>query len=268
MYLLFDLGATNTRLALTDDGLKLGREISFPTDPSAGGQAELVNQARRLVGRQTVKLVVGGAAGTIDRKKGILLETPNMQWGRTDLAGIVKQAFKTKLILENDTALVGLGEAHHGAGSSQGIMIYFTVSTGVNAARIVDGQIDRSSYGFEVGRELVSPVGEPPVTLEETIGGHALQQRYGRLPRSIDDPAVWHRETRQLAQALYNLILEWSPELIVLGGSMMRDLPIPWIRQELEALPKVFPKWPELRLAKLQDKGGLYGALELIKEVG
>jgi predicted NBD/HSP70 family sugar kinase len=267
-YLIFDLGATNTRLALSSDGRSLGKEISFPTDASAGGQAELVAQARRLIGTGDLKLVVGGAAGTVDRKKGILLETPNMEWGRVDLAGLFKQAFGAKLVLENDTAVVGLGEAHHGAGKPQGIMVYITISTGVNAVRLVDGQIDRSTFGFEVGRQLVSAAGEPPVTLEQSIGGHALQQRYGRLPRSIDDPAVWHRETGQLAQALYNLTLEWSPELIVLGGSMMRDLPIPWIRTELEKLPQVFPKWPELRLAKLEDKGGLYGGLELIKEVG
>jgi predicted NBD/HSP70 family sugar kinase len=268
MKLIFDLGATNTRLALSSDGTKLDHETSFTTDASAGGQAKLVTEARQLVGDHAIELVAGGAAGTVDRAKGILLETPNMQWGRVDLAALFKQAFKAKLVLENDTALVGLGEAHHGAGSPKGIMAYITVSTGVNGVRIVDGVIDRSTYGFEIGRQIVSQVGEKSVTLEEAIGGHAMQQRYGRLPRSIDDPSVWHHETALLAQALYNLMVEWSPELIVLGGSMMRDIPIPWIRQALEGLPKVFPKWPELRLARLEDKGGLYGGLELIKEVG
>jgi len=49
---------------------------------------------------------------------------------------------------------------------------------------------------------------------------------------------------------------------------MMRDIPLAGLHQEMENLPKVFPKLPELRLAKLDDKGGLYGALELVKEVG
>ena len=268
MNLLFDIGATKTRLALYDGGATFGEPLIFETDATAGGQAELIRRARQLVGDHTVSLVAGGIAGTVDRTKGILLETPNMEWGRVDLAGMFKQAFKAKLILENDTALVGLGEAHHGAGRTSGIMAYVTISTGVNGVRIVDGHIDRSTYGFEIGRQIVDERGERAITLEETIGGRAMQQRYGRLPRSIDDPEVWRQETRHLSRALYNLVLEWSPSLIVLGGSMMRDIPIPWIIEELKGLPKVFPKLPELRLAELKDRGGLYGALELVKEVG
>jgi predicted NBD/HSP70 family sugar kinase len=268
IYLVFDIGATKTRLALSHDGKTFSDPLIFDTDITIGGQARLISYARQLVGEQKIALVAGGVPGTVDRTKGVLLETPNMEWGRVDLAGLFKQAFRAKLILENDTALVGLGEAHAGAGSPKGVMAYFTISTGVNGVRIVDGQIDRSTYGFEIGRQIISPAGEPPVTLEEMIGGRAMQERYGRLPRSIDDPAVWRQETRLLAHALYNLTLEWSPELIVLGGSMMRDIPIPWIRDELEALPKIFPKWPQLKTAKLETVGGLYGALELIKEVG
>jgi predicted NBD/HSP70 family sugar kinase len=267
-YLVFDIGATKTRLALSRDGKTFDTPLVFDTDASVGGQARFINHARQLVGETQVALVAGGVPGTVDRSKGILLETPNMAWGRVDMAGLIKQAFRAKLILENDTALVGLGEAHAGAGSPKGVMAYFTISTGVNGVRIVDGQIDRSTYGFEIGRQIISAEGEPVVTLEEMIGGRAVQERYGRLPRSIDDPSVWRKETRLLARALYNLTLEWSPELIVLGGSMMRDLPIPWIRQELEVLPQVFPKLPTLKVASLETFGGLYGALELIKEVG
>jgi predicted NBD/HSP70 family sugar kinase len=268
MKLLFDIGATKTRLALYDGGKTFAEPLIFETDATAGGQAELVKRARQLVGGHSIDLVTGGIAGTVDRAKGILLESPNLEWGRVDLAGIVKQAFKAKLILENDAAVVGLGEAHYGAGSPSGVMVYITISTGVNGVRIVDGRIDRSTYGFEIGRQIVDQNGDRPITLEETIGGRAMQQRYGRLPRQIDDPEVWRQETQHLARALYNLILEWSPELIVLGGSMMRDISIPRIIEELQSLPKVFANLPELRLAKLDDRGGLYGALELVKEVG
>jgi len=205
MNLLFDLGATKTRLSLARDGQLFGDPLIFETDASAGGQAELLNQARKLVANETISLVAGGAPGTIDRTKGVLLETPNMEWGRVDLGHLFKQAFGARLLLDNDTAVVGLGEAHQGAGIAKGIMIYVTVSTGVNGVRIVDGRIDRSTYGFEIGRQVISQAGERTVTLEELIGGKAMQQRFGRLPRSIDDPNVWQEETKLLGRALYNL---------------------------------------------------------------
>jgi predicted NBD/HSP70 family sugar kinase len=93
-----------------------------------------------------------------------------------------------------------------------------------------------------------------------------MQKRYGRLPKNIDDPSIWKRETRELAIAIYNLILEWSPAIVVLGGSMMRDIPLEWIRSELNALPRVFSVQPPIRKAKLEGEGGLIGALELINQ--
>lgn len=267
MLLLFDIGATKTRLALSKDCRTYAKPLIFETDHTAGGQAELATMARQLVGNQPIELVVGGIAGTVDRAKGILLNAPNLpDWGKVDLASLFRTAFKAPLILENDTAVVGLGEATHGAGKSHGIVVYITISTGVNGVRLVDGKIDRSTYGFEIGRQIVDQAGDHLVTLEDMIGGHSLQQRYGRLPKSIDDPAVWRTETKHLARALYNLILEWSPSQIVLGGSMMRDIPLDWVRAEMKLLPPVFVSLPELVLGELGAEGGMYGAMELARQ--
>lgn len=266
MYLVFDIGATKTRLALSSDGDSFSKTVVFNTDATAGGQARLVTEARKLVAEHKVTLVAGGATGTIDRQKGIVLESPNLpDWGRVDLGHSFKQAFKAPLILENDTAVVGLGEVAS-AVDRRGIIAYMTISTGVNGVRIIDGQIDRSTYGFELGRQIVGEAGEHMMNLEELIGGQALQRRYGRLPKAIDDPAVWHAETNHLAVALYNLMLHWSPREIILGGSMMRDIPLDWVSRAMHRLPRVFPEWPELRRAELGDLGGLYGALELIRQ--
>ena len=267
LYLLFDLGATKTRLALSHDGRTLAETVVFETDATSGGQARFVAEARKLVGSRAVTMVAGGAPGTIEHKKVVLIKAFNLpDWGRVDLGGIFKQAFKAPLLLDNDTAVVGLGEVSRSHGDRTGIIAYITISTGVNGVRIIDGYIDRSTYGFELGSQLVGEAGEHMIALEDIIGGHSLQRRYGRLPRAIDDPAVWHAETKYLAVALYNLMLLWSPREIILGGGMMRDIPLDWVETELKKLPPVFPKWPELRRAELGDKGGLYGALELIRQ--
>ena len=57
--------------------------------------------------------------------------------------------------IANDTAVVGLGEAHRGAGIGYNIVTYITVSTGVGGTRIVDGRIDRRIYGFEPGHQTI-----------------------------------------------------------------------------------------------------------------
>lgn len=265
MRLVFDIGATTTRLGLSRDGWSLWREISLPTDTSANGPQAFVQAARRLVGRQAVTVAAGGVAGLIDRPKGLLVRSPNLpDWGRVDMEALLG-AVTPRLYLENDTALVGLGEAWAGSGTTKGIMAYVTVSTGVNGARIVGGGIDPTTEGFEIGQQIIEADGREE-TLENLIGGRQLQERFGRLPSTIDSPELWRREIHYLAVGLHNATTHWSPEIIVLGGGMMRDISLDYLQREMKALPQAYRRLPELRPAALGGVGGLYGGLALIRQ--
>ena len=265
MILVFDLGATQTRIALSTDGVHLKKPYVFSTDPSANGPKHFVAEIIQFIGEAKIDFIAGGIAGTIDRNKNILLESPNLpEWKRIPLGDLLSSALHADVILENDTAVVGLGEVL--AYQNQGIIAYVTVSTGVNAACFVNGQIEPSTYGFEAGRILIPSAKGEQKSLETLIGGKAMQLRYGRLPREIEDPKVWDLEAQYLAEGLYNMMLIWSPEAFILGGSMMRDIPLPLIQSKLEALPAVFPELPRLVPAQLGAFGGLYGALELLRQ--
>ncbi|MEO7617389.1 MAG: ROK family protein [Candidatus Saccharibacteria bacterium] len=263
MKLVFDLGATTTRFGLSSDGVHLGRTLIVPTQAGSDGPGAFIRASEAFVGNHKIQQIAGGVAGTIDREAGILLESPNLpEWSNVHLGQMLEAAFGIVPLLENDTAVVGLGEVI--AYGRKGITAYVTVSTGVNGARYVDGALDRSTYGFELGREFIPTAKGELKTLEELISGHMLQQRYGRLPSTIDDPAVWEAEAGYLALGLYNMMLMWSPAVIILGGSMMNDIDIKLVAHKMSLLPKVFAKLPELRKAELDSLGGLYGALELI----
>lgn len=265
MILVFDLGATNTRLALSSDGVHLGKTLILPTQTDSEGPHDFIQAVNSFIGETKIQHIAGGIAGTIDREAGILIESPNLPgWTNVPIGSMLEKACGVKPKLENDVALVGLGEVI--SYSRSGITIYVTVSTGVNGARFVDGQIDRSTYGFEAGRELIPTAKGELKSLEELIGGRALQARYGRLPSTIDDPFVWEAEAGYLALGLYNMMLMWSPKTIILGGSMMRDINIDVVAKKMALLPKVFPELPKLRKAELGSLGGLYGGLELIRQ--
>ena len=107
-------------------------------------------------------------------------------------------------MLENDAALVGLGEATDGAGKGSAILAYVTISTGVNGARIVDGQIDRATYGFEIGEQYVD---DSARTFEELVSGRAIAARFNIPPRELGkDHPVWDELARFTARALHNAI--------------------------------------------------------------
>jgi predicted NBD/HSP70 family sugar kinase len=259
-FLTFDVGATKTRIALAD-AMGLGEIEIMPTDHTPNGFARLLGELEEHAEGQKIAAVIGGMAGELEGPEGELVVSPNLpEWLGIPVLHRLHSLFDCRIEVDNDTVLCGLGESHNGAGITSGVMAYFTVSTGVNAVRIVDGQVDPSILRFEIGAELLDEEAGQNRTLEELTGGAALTRRTGMAPAQIKDPKVWALEAHELARGVYDTLLHWTPELVVFGGSMMRDISLNRVAKELSELPHVVDI-PELRVAKLGDSAGLEGAI-------
>ena len=269
MYILFDIGATQMRIASSRDGKKIAdvKIVSTP-DNFMEGMALFQKLAPELARHERIKAVAGGTAGSLDRKKGMIFDSPNLpDWNNKPLRKTLEQMFDTKKIyLENDTALVGLGEAVEGAGKKNNIVAYVTISTGVNGVRIVDGTIDRSAMGFEIGHQIIG--GYPDKTLENAIGAAALARRYNMPASQITDPMVWEIAHLNLAYGLHNTILHWSPDIVVLGGGQVRagSIKMEKINTFVSKLRHMFPTIPPIKKASLGDLGGIHGALIYLRQ--
>lgn len=262
MILVFDIGATHTRLGLAADGqIKDVRHLE--TDPSAAGLARLLGAMAAIAAGQRLRAVVGGVPGELEGEDGKLVVAPNLPaWLGLPVKSRMQSMFDCRVYIHNDLVMCGLGEAHAGGGTVEGVMIYYTVSTGVNAVRLVDGRIDRSIKRFEIGFELVGQDDGKVESLENLVGGGVMAKRLGRAPEAVHSQAVWRQAERNLAHGLYNTMLHWTPDVVVFGGSMMRDIKIDGVKRELAKLPQVLTKNPELRPAKLGDLAGVYGAMQ------
>jgi len=178
------------------------------------------------------------------------------------------------IFLENDSALAGVGEAMFGAGRGSEIVAYHTISTGVGGVKIEDGEIDDASTGFEPGHQILdidrTVLGEDITpTLENLVSGTAVAERFGvkayEIPQS---DIVWDELAEYLAQGLRNTILYWSPDVIVLGGSMILGDPaisVDTIRKYTVKAIDDFTVTPLIVKAELGDHAGLYGALAILK---
>jgi len=266
MKLVFDIGATNTRFALTD-GKSLQNIQRFDTNPGDKGIELLLEQLDEYLDGQKITAAAGGVPGQLDSDSGRLVHAPNLAgWAGKRVGRQIPQHLNVPVGIHNDTEVVGLGEAVHGAGQGHRIVVYITVSTGVNGARIVDGAIEASSLGFELGAQLIRGNDGKTHQLEELTGGAALERKFGHPPQELHDAKLWHTEAQYLANGLYNTILHWSPDIVVFGGSMMRDIDISEIATLLRRLPKVYESWPPLVAGQLGDDGGLYGAMALLNK--
>jgi len=253
--ILFDIGATKTRIAYSVDGEIFETPEVFETPKDyEHGLKFFIEKVKIITSGREIKKIVGGMSRSI--------ADWNVEKFKTDL----EKEFQAQILIENDAAMVGLGEANWGAGRGFEIVAYITVSTGVGGARIVNGKIDERAIGFEPGN-LIMDINTGK-TLEKMISGKALEERTGKHPKEITDKGVWDEFAKILSYGLNNIIVEWSPNVVVLGGSMITGnpaIPLDEVEKHLKEILKIFPELPIIKKAELGDFGGLYGGLAYLK---
>lgn len=278
MYILFDIGGTNMRVAFSRDGMNFEEPKIIPTpkDFDAGMRA-IKNLATELSHGEKFIAAGGGIAGALSRDRSVFLNGPHLAgWNGKPIKKALEDALGAPVFIENDTAIVGLGEAVAGAGKEHEIVAYMTVSTGVGGVRIVGKKIDVSRMGFEPGHQIIdadaslckTSVCGTGFDLEGAVSGTAVALRYGKKPYEITDTAFWEEMARVLAYGLNNTIVHWSPDIVVVGGSMMKEIgiPIDRVRAHLRGILHIYPELPLIEHSTLGDLGGLHGALAYIKQ--
>jgi len=276
-YILFDIGGTNTRVAVSPDLKVLSDIKSFKTAKSFDkGIEEMVKHIKTLETKTKTIAIAGGMRGMMmEDRSGIENDGVLSGWAKKSVVGALNNHFKVPVFLENDAALAGLGEAVFGSGKGMDIVAYHTVSTGVGGVKIEHGRIDDSTLGFEPGHQVLdidrTILGDDITpTLENLVSGAGLEARLGLKPYEIpQEDMVWDELAEYLAQGLRNTILYWSPEVIVLGGSMILGdpkIPLEAIRKyTVESLDN-FVECPFITTAAFRDEGGMYGAMAYLKD--
>src|SRR3990167_8904985 len=113
MFLLFDIGATNTRLAVSKDRQTLQDTKIIPTEKVFDMQIQLMTEiAKELIGDESIEGCAGGVAGALNEDKSALIKSPHLpEWVLKPIKEELEANFDSPVILENDAMLGGLGEA-------------------------------------------------------------------------------------------------------------------------------------------------------------
>lgn len=264
------------RLAVSKNGKIFDEPKIVPTPKDfKEGVSVFKKLAFELANKEKIEATAGGIAGPLNKERTELVNSPNIPgWIGKSIKEEFSKAIGAEVFIENDADVVGLGEAVFGAGKGYHIVAYLTISTGVGGGRIVGGRIDENALGFEPGHQIIDPGGtmcpscNAPGHLEGYISGTAIEKKYGKKPYEITDDKIWDETAHFLAIGLNNTIVHWSPDIVVLGGSMMKEIgiPIERVRHHLKNLLRIFPELPRIEKAKLKDVGGLYGAMALLNQ--
>ena len=291
-----DIGGTKIAVGMVDDNGKVLSRMEAPTDPNRySDSVELIAHMLRRTAQRAGAQITGigiGSTGPVDPMRGEFGDVDFLPgWRGKSPVKDLATVFNVSAALENDGDAAALAEAGWGAGRNRKRLIYITVGTGIGGGIIIEGQLYRGVEGAhpEVGHQVIDPAG-PQCTCgfrgcwESLAAGPAMvawlernapadyPHRQGITAKRICELALEgdalaqqavETEAFYLGMGLANLINLFTPDAIVLSGSVMRSasLFMDRIRALIRSGCRFVPaEKTELTLASLGDDTNLIGA--------
>ncbi len=292
-----DIGGTKTAVGIVDRDGKVLARTECPTggDGSYKDALQRVAEMLRAVATTAQAQITGigiGSTGPVYPLTGEIGDVNFFpHWRKENPVVDLSQAFNVRVAIENDGDAAALGEAGWGAGRNKKTLMYVTIGTGIGTGLLLDGKLYRGvdQSHPEIGHHLIDPSGPAcgcgfRGCWESLASGPAMAawldknappeyahragltaKKICELARQGDDWAMRavNNEGRYLGLGMANLITMFVPEIIVLGGGVMKsaELFLEEIRKTIIASCRFVPfDKTEIALASLGEDSNLIGA--------
>jgi predicted NBD/HSP70 family sugar kinase len=300
LLLAADLGATHSRLAVSDLGGEPLAEVALDMDIADGPEAVLGTVHKNFLAlikksKRTVADVRGigiGVPGPVSFSTGMPINPPIMPgWDGFSVPGWFSERYPVRVLVDNDVNIMALGE-HWAYWRGTENLLFVKVGTGIGCGIVAGHTIHRGAQGGagDIGHIRVS--GHDDVIcrcgntgcLEAVAGGRALARRLREagaeaessrdvvdLVRAGDTRAVrMVREAgRSLGEVLAACVNFFNPSVIVIGGDLghVHEQLLAGIREVTfqRSLP-LATQHLETVPARLGDRAGIMGAAILASE--
>jgi glucokinase len=291
-----DIGGTKIAVGIVDDSGRVLSRMEAPTDPNrysegVEGIAQMLRKTAQRAGVECTGIGIG-STGPVDPMRGEFGDVDFLpDWRGKSPVQDLAQIFNVGVALENDGDAAALAEFGWGAGRNRTRLIYLTVGTGIGGGIVLDGKLYRGVDGAhpEVGHQVLDPAGPPcscgfhgcweslaaGPAMVAWLAGHTpagyphregiTAKRICELAQQGDEVALEavEHEAYYLGLGLANLINLYTPDAIVLGGSVMKSAPLflDRMREVIRSGCRFVPaEKTQLTLASLGEDSNLIGA--------
>ena len=163
-----DIGGTKVAIAVVNENGVISHQTVIPTDLTIKPETmihKISEQIKQVVKNSQIPMedIIGigiGAPGPLDSKNGMITCPPNLPtWTDIPIRKLIADQFSIPVTLENDANAAALAEKWIGAAQENENFLYITVSTGIGAGIIDNGQLLRGQKGNagDIGHMVVDP---------------------------------------------------------------------------------------------------------------
>jgi glucokinase len=302
--LAVDIGGTNIKAGFVDRKGNISDELYCPSRAAEGRAALLTvlhDSILQLTADMQPAAVAIGSPGTVDHITGTItyMQAHIPGWSGTPLSQIVGEWVDAPVLVDNDVNLIALGENWKGAGKGSHCQLSLAFGTGLGGGVIIDGHIFRGSGGRapEFGHIVVHPQGEPCTCgnfgcAEVYVAPGAITRRAekylatgvqstvrecekitmecimncadqgDRMCLRLRDDAI-----RYSALLIWNLTRAFDPDVIVLGGGLIKagNSFLSPLKRQLDSyyLPHECAGGYRIEVSTSGDRAGILGAARL-----
>lgn len=285
--LCFDIGGTSVKYGVCEDGMLLEKS-SFATNASLG-QLHMSQSLKNITREYLLKYpdiegVGVSTTGSVDVTAGRILVHPNVlpYFKNWDFKKVFSE-FHLDCVADNDVNSFAVAECHAQKRKDLSNYMVITIGTGIGGAVVVNGKVQRGATWNcgEVGRMFI----EPNVSWEElgSITGLVKLANENGMNVTEGNPVcfavdnkdelatrIMNRWIQYVAIGIYNLIVIFNPEAIIIGGGIShRSSFIDGVKDEVNRiLPDGFKNTCNILPASFYNDGGLIGAFYNFQEFG
>jgi predicted NBD/HSP70 family sugar kinase len=293
-----DIAPTRTTVATSDLAGGLLESEEFETDHDFERTiARAVSAAQRLTERGGGRIEGIGVSlpGLVDSSKGRLLYVPYFNWRDLDIGARIAEATGLKVTIDNDANAAALAELWFGRAdvSEARDFIMVFIAEGVGAGIIFDRQVYRGEGGAagEFGHMIIGDRAPVPCSCgsydcwEAFASGRAAVARYAKLAGAgsaramsfaqlIDRALAGESAAREalgetarfLGIGISNLIVGFSPEVVIVGGAITRawDLVSDLFSETVRRSVRRDLPFTRIIPSTIGDRASLMGALSLV----
>jgi glucokinase len=308
MYIGIDMGGTNLVAGVINKEGDILTKVKCSTDVSKGANAiidaisALIHEAAEKSGVPItdIKSIGLGIPGTIDHKRGVVMNSPNItQINEFPFRDTLAAQWDIPIYMVNDANAAAFGEAHAGSAEGCDDMVMVTLGTGVGGGIVLGGKlhVGFNHIGAEIGHTVVVKDGlscncgrkgcwekyasaSGLITMTRERMEEESYSKMWEISPSLDDvdgmtafkaadqgdsagQAVVDLYIDYLACGIGNIINIFQPEIVCIGGGISNEgeaLLLPLKERVANDSFRHPTRNTEIRIASLGNDAGLIGA--------